>query len=713
VPIAKVPVLLSFISKRCEKFRVSGSLLRNFSRRKSRNDIPTNYSNPELKSPRAAIIDSGSLAPLLLYRNLTEIKFMGDKKVSMETDESRMRQFTKAVLNDLQALEKMLAGGQMEENALRIGAEQEMFLVDSAMHPAPVVMEVLENAKDERLTTEIGRFNIEANLTPLDFSGDCLSKLESELNEVIGIVKKSAQTLGADAVLCGILPTIQQSDLVEENLTPSPRYLELNRVLTALHGDERLVHIKGLDELRLNLKDTFIEFSNTSFQLHLQVGVKEFVKYYNWAQAITAPVLASAVNSPILLEHRLWHETRIALFQDAVDERSPTQHARNRPARVTLGRDWVKDSILEVFQEDVARFRIIFTRQLEENSLETLSAGKIPQLEAWRMHNGTIWRWNRPCYGVMNGKPGLRIEARFLPSGPTVLDEMANAAFFLGLMMALPEEFGDVTEKMSFDNAKTNFFSVARFGLKSQIIWLDGKSYDAGRLILEELLPRARHGLQMVGIDEKDIEKYLGILEERVSQEKTGARWMLDSLGAMDKRAKQNVRMRSLTAAMKANQERGEPVHLWSLAEIPKQCDWIDNYKAVEQFMATDLFTVRPEDVIDLAANLMHWKHVRHVPVENNEGKLVGIVSHRDLLELFALGKTNGNGEIIVRDVMKQNLITITPETPTLEALVLMREKNIGCLPVIKNEKLVGLITAHDFLTVSAKLFEEKLNDFT
>jgi CBS domain-containing protein/gamma-glutamylcysteine synthetase len=539
-----------------------------------------------------------------------------------------------------------------------------------------------------------------------------LSKLENELHEVVRLVKKSAQTLGADAVLCGILPTIQQSDLCESNLTPNPRYLELNRVLTHLHGNERFIHIKGLDELRLHLKDTFIEFSNTSFQVHLQVGIRDFVKNYNWAQAITAPVLASAVNSPILLGHRLWQETRLALFQHAVDERSHTHHERNRPARVSFGRDWVKDSILEVFHEDVARFRIILTRALEENSMETLSAGKIPSLDAWRMHNGTIWRWNRACYGVMNGKPSLRIEARFLPSGPTVLDEMANAAFFLGLMMALPEEFGDVTERMSFDDVKTNFFSTARFGLKSQIVWLDGASYSAKNLILEELLPRAKSGLKKVGVDAGDIEKYLGILEARVSQEKTGAKWMLDSLGAMDKRAKQNVRMRTLTCAMKTNQETGLPLHEWNLAEIPQKSDWIDNYKTVEQFMATDLFTVRPEDVIDLAANLMHWRHVRHVPVEDDEGSLIGIVSHRDLLELFALGKTNEISEIVVRDVMKQNLITVAPDTTSLEALNLMREKNIGCLPVIKNEKLVGLITAYDFLTVSAKLFEEKLSDF-
>jgi CBS domain-containing protein len=313
----------------------------------------------------------------------------------------------------------------------------------------------------------------------------------------------------------------------------------------------------------------------------------------------------------------------------------------------------------------------------------------------------------------VNGRPGLRIEARFLPSGPSVADEMANAAFFLGLMTALPEEFGDVTRRMSFDTAKTNFFNAARYGLNSQIIWIDGISRRAGRLILEELLPRARQGLEAAGIDVTDTDRLLGIVEDRIRAEKTGAQWMIDSLESMDKRAKQNVRMRSLTAAMRANQEAAIPLHSWKLAEIPRQSEWIDNYKTVEQFMSTDLFTVRPEDVIDLAASLMHWKHLRHVPVENDDGELVGIVSHRDLLELLALGKVDGGGELVVRDIMRKELITVSPATSALEALYLMREKNIGCLPVVKGERLVGLITAYDFLTVSVKLFEEKLLDCT
>lgn len=634
---------------------------------------------------------------------------MGDKRVTSKYDESEMRAFTRTVLDDLQALETLLSEGQIEENVRRIGAEQEMFLVNSSLRPSPIVSEVINEAQDGRLTTEIGRFNLEANLTPQYFSSSCLREMENELDEVLNIVRGAAGKFGSSVLLAGILPTIQQSDLTEANLTPNPRYHEINRVVTELHGKNRYIHIKGLDELQLTLQDTFIEFCNTSFQVHLQVGASDFSKHYNWAQAIAGPVLAPAVNSPILLNHRLWHETRLALFQLATDTRSQIHRERNQPPRVNFGDRWVTGSILDVLREDAIRFRILLTQAVKEESTEILKNGAIPKLHAWRLHNGTIWRWNRACYGLIDGRPGLRIEARFLPAGPSVADEMANAAFFLGLMTALPEEFGDVTRLMPFDTAKANFFNAARYGLNSQTVWIDGGSRRTGRLITEELLPRARHGLETAGIDATDINRYLGILEERVRAEKTGSQWMIDSLSKMDPRAKANVRMRSLAASMKANQEASIPLHQWKPAEIPRKSDWIDNYITVEQFMSTDLFTVRPEDVVDLAASLMHWKHVRHVPVEDDSGGLVGIVSYRDLLELVALGKADGRKAIAVRDIMRKELITIRPETSALKALHMMRDKDIGCLPVVKGKMLVGLVTAYDYLTVSAKLFEEKL----
>ena len=634
---------------------------------------------------------------------------MGDQEVSTQADESKLREFTKAVIKDLQAIEKMFEQNMFEDGPLRIGAEQEMFLVDSAMLPAPIAMEVLEDANDERLTTEIGLFDLEANLTPHDFTGNCLRLLEDELYELVGKVKESTNKIDSDVALVGILPTIEQSDLVVENLTPLARYKELNRILTELQGEDRVIHIKGLDELTLHLQDIFTEFCNTSFQVHLQVPISEFVKYYNWSQAITAPVLASAVNSPLFLGHRLWSETRLALFQHATDTRSPVHQARSMPTRVNFGDKWVDKSMMEMFHEDLARFRIILTREVEENPLETLENGGIPKLKAWGMHNGTVWRWNRACYGVMNGQPSLRVEARYLPSGPTILDEMANSAFFLGLMIGLPKEYGEVNDKMSFDDAKDNFYSVARYGFKSQIAWLNGETHSAKKLILDELLPIARKGLESVNVDDADVERYLGTIEERVSAEKTGSRWIMNSLAEMDENVKSNVRMRAITSALIKNQETKEPVHKWELATITEKSDWIDNYRTVERFMAKDLFTVRPEDIIDFAASMMNWKHIRHVPVEDDEGNLVGLISTVELLEILATDKLSGKDEITVRDVMKTDVETISPETDSLEALEIMRENEIGCLPVVRGNKLIGIITAHDFLTVSAKLFEERL----
>jgi CBS domain-containing protein/gamma-glutamyl:cysteine ligase YbdK (ATP-grasp superfamily) len=634
---------------------------------------------------------------------------MGDKNVQRKHNESELRSFTRAVLTDLRALEEMLKCGQIESDTRRIGAEQEIFLVDSAFHPAPKSVEVIEKANDKRLSLEIGRFNLEANLTPLELRGDCLNKMEEELLEIFQASREAAAAFDSGVVLAGILPTIHRSDLTLKNLTPSPRYEEINRVVSELHGRDRHIQIKGIDELQMTVQDTSIEFCNTSFQVHLQVGGDAIADVYNWAQAAAAPILAAAVNSPVLLDTRLWHETRIALFQHAIDTRSRIHRLRQQTPRVNFGDGWIEGSIIDALRDDVARFHILLTQAVREDSMEILAAGGIPELYAWRLHNGTIWRWNRICYGLTDGKPGLRVEARFLPAGPSIADEVANAAFFVGLMTSLPKEFGDVRRSMRFEIAKDNFFNAARYGLRSQIVWVDGRSYKARRLILEKLLPLARHGLEENGIDQRDIDKFLGIIEARAESEQTGAQWMLDSIASMDPRAKKNVRMRSITAAMKRYQEENLPVHRWELAEIPAESHWIDNYKLVEQFMTTDLFTVTPEDSVELVTNLMNWKHVRHVPVEDNRGKLVGIVSHRDLLEFFASERFDPAIQTPVRDIMKTELSAISPETPTLDALYLMRDKNIGCLPVVNSKKLVGLITAYDFLTVSAKLLEERL----
>jgi CBS domain-containing protein/gamma-glutamylcysteine synthetase len=631
---------------------------------------------------------------------------MGDHTVDQQSDDRRVGTFMKALLADLRALELMLEVGRFESGVRRIGAEQEMFLVDSEMRPAHAATDVLKRVGDPRLTTEIARFNLEANLTPLPLEGDCLGRMESEINEVIKIVREGARESGADVLLAGILPTLKLSDLTLESMTRNPRYLALNRGVMRQRGGKISVHMKGLDEISVESDNIMLLSSNTSFQVHLQVGPEEFVPLYNLAQAVSAPVLAAAVNSPLWVGQRLWQETRLAIFQHSADARSRPEQARQFPTRVGFGEAWVKNSVLELFREDIARFRVLLTTEDREDPLEVLARGGTPQLRALRLHNGTVWWWNRPCYGVSNGRAHLRIENRVLPAGPTPLDEMANAAFFAGLMLSLREEYGDIEHRMSFDDAKANFFAAARLGLNARFTWVDGESVGAPRLILEHLLPLARAGLKRANVDSSDVERYLGVIEERVRSGRTGAQWALRSLAAMDGRGTSEMRCHALARAMHERQQTGEPVHRWQIETDETEEDWSQSYRTVGQFMSRDLFTVRPEDLVDFAASVMTWRHIRHVPVEDDEGRLVGLVSHHDLLRLLGYGLHDRRDPVSVREIMKENPLTVSPDTPTLEAIEVMRRNKVGCLPVVERGTLVGIVTAQDFLDASARLFE-------
>ncbi len=638
---------------------------------------------------------------------------MGAHDVDPQFDESKSRAFMKALLEDLRALEYMIEAGRFETGVRRIGAEQEMFLVDRNLRPAPISLEVLGHAKDSRLTTEIARFNLEANLTPLTLSGRCFSLMEEELKELLGLVRRSATTFDADVLLSGILPTLQKSDLTLENLTPLPRYDALNRGVIGLRGGPLSIHIKGLDELQITHDNVMMESCNTSFQVHFQTSPAEFAGAYNMAQAITAPVLAAAVNSPLLFGHRLWHETRVALFQHSIDSRSRSQLARSQPTRVSFGDCWLKSSVAELFHDHISRFRPIMIAQPDEAPFQVLARGEVPLLSALRMHNGTVWRWNRACYGVADGIAHLRIENRALPSGPTVPDEMANAAFFVGLMVALPQEYGEIAKHLTFDDAKENFFAAARYGLNVQLKWLGGKSISASALILNDLLPLARAGLKEAGVDAGDINKYLGILEERVSGGQTGAQWMLRSLASLEDHKRDDpidVRTRILTSNILARQQEDKPVHNWKLAAACELDDWSQSYQTVGQFMSTDLFTLRPTDLVDLAASLMEWRHIRHVPVEDKDGHLVGLVTHRGLLRLLSRGSAATDATAMtVQEIMKPNPTSVTSTTPTLEAIEIMRSSGIGCLPVVDDDQLVGIVTSYDFLTATASLFKQHL----
>ncbi|MBI5851922.1 MAG: CBS domain-containing protein [Planctomycetes bacterium] len=636
---------------------------------------------------------------------------MGQQHVSNPGDEAALRSFMKALLADVRALEGMLETDVFETGVRRIGAEQEIFLIDDACRPKNMVLDMLPKLPPVGFTTELAQFNLETNLTPHEFGGDCMRRMETELKERLLQARTVAESLGGGIVMCGILPTLQKSHLGLDSMTPNPRYRRLNDAMSALRGGQFTFLIKGIDELETSHDNVMLESCTTSFQIHFQVAPKEFARLYNLAQAITAPVLAAAVNSPILLGRRLWHETRIALFQQSVDARSQSHQNRGIRPRVSFGDGWIKESVMEIFRDDIARFRVLLADKTDEDPEKVLSRGEIPKLSSLRLHNGTVYRWNRACYGIHEGKAHLRIEARVLPAGPTVIDEMANAAFFFGLMVALAEEYGDIREVMTFDIAKDNFTSAARSGLRAQFTWIGGTSYTAQALILEHLLPLARQGLEHRGIDRGDIDRYLGVLEERVRTGRTGAQWMLDSLAAMQGKGTQDQRLRALCHVTRERQKQGDPVARWKLATIEDTGSWRHSYQKVGQFMTTDLFTVHPTDVVDLAASLMDWRHIRHVPVEDAEGRLVGLVSHRSLLRLVGQGATGVDQQVLVQDIMKKAVVTVTPDTPTLEAIEKMRGLRVGSLPVVEGDKLVGIITERDLINVAAALLEQHLKE--
>ena len=635
---------------------------------------------------------------------------MGKDVSGQEQGPGAVRAFTKALLRDLRAVEQMLADGLFETGVRRIGAEQEMFLVNEAFRPATTALDLLENLEGP-FTTELALYNLEANVEPRLLEGRCFSALESRVDELVEQARDAARATGTDILLTGILPTLLKSDVTLDNITPKSRYYALNAAFAKMRGGEPYkLRIQGPDELNTEHDSVMLESCNTSFQVHLQVDPDEFAHVYNVAQVVTAPVLAAAVNSPALFGKYLWEETRIALFQQSVDTRSGSLHIRDLSPRVRFGERWAQTSVTDLFQEDIARFRVLLTRVVDEDPLRVLEEGGIPSLQALQLHNGTVYRWNRPCYGVGGGKPHLRIECRVLPSGPTIVDEVANSAFWVGLVLGASEEYGDVRTRIDFGEAKANFLAAARTGLKAGFRWLDGETFSANDLILNEALPLARSGLADAGVSSADIDRYLGVIHERVETGTTGARWMVRSLLGMKNYGTRWERLAAVTAGAITRQRSGEPCHTWHDADIREAGGWRLNYLRVEQFMTTTLFTVHEDELVDMVAFLMDRKQIRHVLVEDDDHALVGLVSYRSVLRLMAEGfDTSVDEAPAVKTIMERDPMSVAPETPTLKAIDLMRERKVSCLPVVDQGKLIGIVSEHDFMPLAYELLEERL----
>lgn len=375
---------------------------------------------------------------------------------------------------------------------------------------------------------------------------------------------------------------------------------------------------------------------------------------------------------------------------------------------MSFEQQWVKYSVTELFKEDLARFRVLLGATLQEDSLALLRQGQLPTLQALRIHNGTVYRWNRACFGFSDGKPHLRIENRVLPSGPTVLDEVANAAFLWGLLSGGPAVYGDITHKLAFHDAESNFLAAAQVGLDAQLTWLDGQAVPARELIRQELLPIAREGLRNAGIAPSDNDRYLEVIAERVASGQTGSQWLLHSFAAMPESEPRDVRLAALTAATVTRQWEGKPVHQWPAARLEEGRAKTLHDLRIEEFMTTDLFTVHADEPLTLVVKLMDWKHIRHVPVEDEQGKCVGLMSWLEVVRHHEQLYGQPTAEpVAVSAVMQRAPVSVSPEISVLEAISLMRKEHLDCLPVVKEDHLVGIVTEHDILNITARLLEQ------
>lgn len=607
--------------------------------------------------------------------------------------------FTRAALRDLTVLEEMLKDGAFEAGKRRLGAEQELDFLDEDFRPAALVPDILEHLDDGPYVTEYAKFNLEINSAPHEVKGGVFGRLRRELQGHLDHVGEVAQKhFKARTMLTGLLPTIRRHDVRPEALTPSPRYRTMLELVNRLRGKEYEFHIQGIDELVSRDNPSVFGGTFTSFQIHCQSEADLLPAHYNWAQMISAPVLAAATNSPLFLNRRLWRETRIALFAQTTDTRRPESTLRGEEPRVSFGRDWVRGDILDLFREDLTRFRPHVTHLPPEATGNDTDAGK---LEALNFHLGTVYRWNRMCFAT-GATPHLRIENRILPAGPTLIDELANTAFWLGLMLAMPEKARHLPETVPFSTAHANFNRAARSGLGVTFEWF-GQAVPAQTLILEQLLPLAREGLDAYGVDPDESGQLLGIIADRVSSGQTGSEWILNAFESFRKDLSAGESSVRLTAEMAARAENGEPVHTWEPAaragsgiNINFDATW-----TVEQIMQSDLIVLHPDDSWDYASRLMTWNDRAFLPVVDNDEVFRGVVSRRDALRACDEGK-----EESVSETLRSSPVGLPLEASIEDCLRLMREEDIGCVAVLEGGSLAGLVTNQDVVRVAPNMLQ-------
>ncbi|HLV20730.1 MAG TPA: glutamate-cysteine ligase family protein [Polyangiaceae bacterium] len=485
-----------------------------------------------------------------------------------EFEDADYERFSGRLRDDLCALERLLARPAFGQGPKSMGAEVELNLVDPDGSPRPVNRAVLAESLDPRVTLEINRFNLELNSRPVLFSGAPFSAFARELGEALTTLSMAAAQHGARVVTVGILPTLTEADFGAATMSDFIRYRALSKSLRRLRGEPFTVHIEGPERLVVQLDDVTFEGAATSFQLHLRVAPEEFASAFNAAQVATAPALAVSANSPFFLGRRLWAETRVALFRQAVDHRPTPLIDDWRPARVSFGHGWVRKGPHELFAESVALYPPLLPIIGAEDPLACVQEGGVPTLAELRLHQGTVWSWNRPVYDAAEGGH-VRLELRALPAGPTVADMAANAAFLLGLTLGLMPDVDRLLPALTFGHARRNFYQAACHGLDAELLWPDtegvGAKTWAARELVVELIPLAWRGLASVGVAEDETARWLGIIEERLRRELTGARWQERTVGVLERTRDRKSALRGMLERYIRNAISGEPVHTWSL----------------------------------------------------------------------------------------------------------------------------------------------------
>ena len=616
---------------------------------------------------------------------------MGEQKVTkLETGDKKVH-FVRHLLDDVKALEYMLERGLFETGITRIGAEQEFCLVTEDWRPAKNSIDILNEIDDPHFTTELARYNLEINFDPFELKDDCLSKMQNQAETLLKKAALAAAKHNSKVVLTGILPTISKPYLDMNYITPKLRYLALNERLMKLRRDNFHLHIMGVNELSITHDSILFEACNTSFQLHLQIDPSDFISSYNWSQAISGPVLSICANSPLLLGRELWSETRIALFHQSIDTRNISLALKDEMPRVGFGSKWASGSPASIYKDSISQYKVILSKDIGQSSLKMLEKGQIPKLKALNLHNGTIYPWNRACYGVGNGKPHLRIENRYIPSGPTVLDEMANFALWIGLMVGRPKKYNDIAEVMDFRDAKSNFIKAARTGKSTVLTW-DQREYNIEELMQEVLLPIAYSGLEKAGVDSGDIQRLLGVIEGRLKGN-SGVQWMVSNYRKLTKSESVDNALRMITRSMYENQKTEKPITDWPPIDESRKLQNTAN--KVGHIMSTKVLTVKEKELADMAISIMQWKNIHHVPVENSSGKLCGLLTWTHAQKF-----RNGNNDTsyTVEKIMAKDIITVSASTTIKKAISIMKKNEIGCLPVTQDKELVGIITIQDVI---------------